>query len=159
MKECSCTLLQRSRRNQMRKHEKHREGRNIGRGCTRNNHKRFVIRAWVGCWRFGEPSAFQDPIRWVWQDLIKKLILNDIGFDRVNNAVRTKLVDSFLELHLGIDSGLFWMILEKFINVAASKLYHTILININQYYTILYNIIQYYTILYNIIQYYTILYI
>ena len=28
-------LLQRSRRNQMRKHEKHREGRNIRRGCTR----------------------------------------------------------------------------------------------------------------------------
>lgn len=32
------------------------------------------------------------------EDLIKKIILNDIGFDRVNNAVRTKLVDSFLEL-------------------------------------------------------------
>ena len=43
------------------------------------------------------------------------------------------------------------MILEKFINLAASKLYHTILNNINQYYT--YG--SYYTILYNIIQYYT----
>jgi hypothetical protein len=85
-----------------------REKHTKGMYSSRNNHKRFVIRAWVGCWRFGEPSAFQDPIRWAWQDLIKKLILNDIGFDRVNHAVRTKLVDSFLELHLGIDSGWFW---------------------------------------------------
>lgn len=32
------------------------------------------------------------------EDLIKKLILTDIGFDRVNHAVRSKLIDSFLEL-------------------------------------------------------------
>lgn len=32
------------------------------------------------------------------EDLIKKLILNDIGFDAVNHAVRSRLVEEFKSL-------------------------------------------------------------
>ena len=41
------------------------------------------------------------------QDLIKQLILNDIGFDAVNHAVRLRLVEEFKSLCPGCNFGRF----------------------------------------------------
>jgi hypothetical protein len=41
----------------------------------------------------------------LWQDLIKRIILNNIGFDAVNQAVRSRLLDELTILLLDCKLG------------------------------------------------------